>query len=69
MDKISITELQLHYGAYHALKSVNLSVSENEITAFIGPSGCGKSTLLKTINRMNDLIAYCLIDGTVLLDG
>jgi phosphate transport system ATP-binding protein len=69
MDKISITELQLHYGAYQALKNVNLSVSENEITAFIGPSGCGKSTLLKTINRMNDLITDCRIDGTVLLDG
>ncbi|MDR2054183.1 MAG: phosphate ABC transporter ATP-binding protein PstB [Treponema sp.] len=69
MDKISITELQLHYGTYQALKNVSLSVSENEITAFIGPSGCGKSTLLKTINRMNDLIADCRIDGTVLLDG
>jgi phosphate transport system ATP-binding protein len=69
MDKINITELQLHYGAYQALKNVNLSVSENEITAFIGPSGCGKSTLLKTINRMNDLITDCRIDGTVLLDG
>ncbi|MDR1411558.1 MAG: phosphate ABC transporter ATP-binding protein PstB [Spirochaetaceae bacterium] len=69
MDKISITELQLYYGAYQALKNVNLSISENEITAFIGPSGCGKSTLLKTINRMNDLIAECRIDGTVLLDG
>ncbi|MDR1325273.1 MAG: phosphate ABC transporter ATP-binding protein PstB [Treponema sp.] len=69
MDKISITELQLHYGAYQALKNVNLSVAKNEITAFIGPSGCGKSTLLKTINRMNDLVADCRIDGTVLLDG
>jgi phosphate transport system ATP-binding protein len=69
MDKINITELQLYYGAYQALKNVDLSVSENEITAFIGPSGCGKSTLLKTINRMNDLITDCRIDGTVLLDG
>jgi phosphate transport system ATP-binding protein len=69
MDKINITELQLHYGAYQALKNVNLSVPENEIVAFIGPSGCGKSTLLKTINRMNDLIVDCRIDGTVLLDG
>jgi phosphate transport system ATP-binding protein len=69
MDKISITKLQLYYGAYQALKNVNLSVSQNEITAFIGPSGCGKSTLLKTINRMNDLVSGCRIDGTVLLDG
>ncbi|MDR0635527.1 MAG: phosphate ABC transporter ATP-binding protein PstB [Treponema sp.] len=69
MNKISITELQLYYGAYQALKNVNLAMSQNEITAFIGPSGCGKSTLLKTINRMNDLVADCRIDGTVLLDG
>jgi phosphate transport system ATP-binding protein len=68
-DKINISGLNLHYGALHALKNVNLSINANEIAAFIGPSGCGKSTLLKTINRMNDLIEDCRIDGTVLLDG
>jgi phosphate transport system ATP-binding protein len=69
MEKIGISGLNLHYGALHALKDVNLSLGANEISAFIGPSGCGKSTLLKTINRMNDLIEDCRIDGTVLLDG
>jgi phosphate transport system ATP-binding protein len=69
MDKISISGLNLHYGTLHALKNVDLSIKAHEIAAFIGPSGCGKSTLLKTINRMNDLIEDCRIDGRVLLDG
>jgi phosphate transport system ATP-binding protein len=69
MDKLSIAGLNLHYGVFHALKEINLSINSNEIIAFIGPSGCGKSTLLKTINRMNDLIEDCRIDGKVLLDG
>ena len=69
MSKIEITNLNLHYGSFHALKNVNLSIHEKEITAFIGPSGCGKSTLLKSINRMNDLVESCKIDGEILLDG
>jgi len=69
MSKIEITNLNLHYGSFHALKNVNLSIHEKEITAFIGPSGCGKSTLLKSINRMNDLVEGCRIDGEILLDG
>lgn len=69
MSKIEITNLNLHYGSFHALKNVNLSINEREITAFIGPSGCGKSTLLKSLNRMNDLVEGCKIDGEVLLDG
>lgn len=69
MSKIEINGLNLHYGNFHALKNVNLSIHENEITAFIGPSGCGKSTLLKSLNRMNDLVEGCKIDGEVLLDG
>ena len=67
--KYSIKNLDLHYGDFHALKNINLELPEKEITAFIGPSGCGKSTLLKTLNRMNDLVEGCRIDGTVLLDG
>ena len=67
--KYSIKNLDLHYGDFHALKNINLELPEKEITAFIGPSGCGKSTLLKTLNRMNDLVEGCHIDGTVLLDG
>ena len=69
MSKIQITGLNLHYGSFHALKDVDLTIHPNEITAFIGPSGCGKSTLLKTLNRMNDLVEGCRIDGKVLLDG
>ncbi len=69
MSKIEITNLNLHYGSFHALKNVNLAIREKEITAFIGPSGCGKSTLLKSINRMNDLVEGCRIDGEILLDG
>ncbi len=69
MSKISISELELYYDTFKALKDVNLEIPENEITAFIGPSGCGKSTLLKSLNRMNDLIEGCKITGTVLLDG
>ncbi|MDD3394020.1 MAG: phosphate ABC transporter ATP-binding protein [Clostridia bacterium] len=69
MSKISISDLELYYGNFKALRDINLEVPENEITAFIGPSGCGKSTLLKSLNRMNDLIEGCKITGQVLLDG
>ncbi|MDR0669479.1 MAG: phosphate ABC transporter ATP-binding protein PstB [Treponema sp.] len=69
MDKLSIAGLNLRYGTFHALKDINLSIGEREIVALIGPSGCGKSTLLKTINRMNDLVEDCRIEGKVLLDG
>ena len=69
MSKISIKDMNLHYGDFHALKDVNLEIEENKSTAFIGPSGCGKSTLLKSINRMNDLVEGCKIDGELLLDG
>ena len=69
MNKFDIENLNLYYGKFHALKSVNLSIEEKEITAFIGPSGCGKSTLLKSLNRMNDLVENCVITGNILLDG
>ena len=69
MNKFEIEHLDLHYGSFHALKDVNLNIPSGEITAFIGPSGCGKSTLLKSLNRMNDLVEGCKIDGKVLLDG
>ncbi len=67
--KFEISDLNLHYGAFHALKGINMEIQENEITAFIGPSGCGKSTFLKTLNRMNDLVEGVKIDGSVKLDG
>ena len=67
--KIQISGLDLFYGNFQALKDINLDIEEKEITAFIGPSGCGKSTLLKTLNRMNDLVEGCRINGKVTLDG
>lgn len=69
MFKFDIKDLNLYYGDFHALHGINMQVKPNEITAFIGPSGCGKSTLLKTLNRMNDLVEGCSIEGDVLLDG
>ena len=69
MEKIKVKDLDLYYGDFKALKQVNLKIEEKEITAFIGPSGCGKSTLLKTLNRMNDLVEGCCIEGSVTLDG
>ena len=63
-SKISVSNLNLYYGQNHALKSVNMEIPENEITAFIGPSGCGKSTFLKTLNRMNDLVEGVRIPAT-----
>lgn len=69
MDKFTIENLNLFYSSLQALKNVNMNIQPGEITAFIGPSGCGKSTLLKTLNRMNDLVEGCKINGMVLLDG
>ena len=69
MNKFTISHLDLYYGSFQALKSIELKIPSNRITAFIGPSGCGKSTLLKTLNRMNDLVEGCRITGKVLLDG
>lgn len=65
--KISVKDLNLYYGDFHALKDINMEIPENQITAFIGPSGCGKSTFLKTLNRMNDLVEGCKITGDVKL--
>lgn len=60
--------MDLFYGEFQALHNVNLEIPKNQITAFIGPSGCGKSTLIKSLNRMNDLIEGCKIEGEILLD-
>ena len=68
-SKIEVSDLDLYYGEFKALKNINIALPEKEITAFIGPSGCGKSTLLKSLNRMNDLVEGCRITGQVLLDG
>jgi phosphate transport system ATP-binding protein len=68
-NKIEIMNLDLYYGDFQALKSVDMTVEGNNIVGLIGPSGCGKSTLLRTINRMNDLIEGVTINGKILLDG
>lgn len=69
MGKIDVTNMDLYYGEFHALKNINVSFQEKQITAMIGPSGCGKSTLLKSLNRMNDLVEGCRIEGSITLDG
>jgi phosphate transport system ATP-binding protein len=66
--KMGVHNLNLFYKDFHALKDVNLDFPKNKVTALIGPSGCGKSTLLKTLNRMNDLVEGCRIEGEVVLD-
>ena len=69
MSKIIAKNFNLWYGAFQALKSVNLSFGPNRITAIIGPSGCGKSTLLRAFNRMNDLVEGVRVEGEVSIDG
>ncbi|MDE3208824.1 MAG: phosphate ABC transporter ATP-binding protein PstB [Pseudomonadota bacterium] len=68
-SKITIRDLNFHYGSYHALKSISLEIPENKVTAFIGPSGCGKSTLLRTFNRMYVLYPNQKAEGEIILDG
>ena len=67
--KMSAKDLHIWYGEMEALKGVSLDMNKNSVTALIGPSGCGKSTFLKTLNRMNDLVEGCRIEGDVRLDG
>ncbi|CAM3728217.1 phosphate ABC transporter ATP-binding protein PstB [Marinicrinis lubricantis] len=69
MSIVEIKDLNLYYGQFQALKSVNMKVEKGSVTAFIGPSGCGKSTLLRTINRMNDLIKNVRIEGELFVKG
>ena len=67
--KIHVTNMNLHYGDFHALKNINIDIPENQICAMIGPSGCGNSTFLKSINSKNDLVEGCKIDGQMQLRG
>jgi len=76
MSLITVNNLNLVYGdpgsssgGNHALKDINMQINKNEITALIGPSGCGKSTFLRCINRMNDIIPGCRIDGEIIFNG
>jgi phosphate transport system ATP-binding protein len=68
-SKISASDVQVHYGTNHALKDVSVEILDRAVTAFIGPSGCGKSTFLRCLNRMNDTVASCRVDGKILLEG
>lgn len=65
----NIQNLDLFYGSFQALKSIDLSIEQHKVTALIGPSGCGKSTFLRCLNRMNDLIDNCNISGNVKYNG
>ena len=67
--KYTIRNLDLFYDKTQALKNINMDIRPNQVTAMIGPSSCGKSTLLRTLNRMNDLVEGCRVQGKVLLDG
>ncbi|MDR3368048.1 phosphate ABC transporter ATP-binding protein PstB [Rhodoferax sp.] len=67
--KITVKNLDFYYGKFHALKTINLEIPENKVTAFIGPSGCGKSTLLRVFNRMFELYPEQRAQGEVILDG
>src|ERR1044071_1155958 len=67
--KLQVRGLNFFYGAYQALRNINLDIPEHKVTAFIGPSGCGKSTLLRTLNRMFELYPEQRAEGQILLDG
>lgn len=69
MTSFDIKNVNLFYNNFQALKNINLIIPTKKIISFIGPSGCGKSTLLRCLNRMNDLIEGCKINGKILLDG
>ena len=66
---LEVDNLNLYYGAKHALHGINMKIARNKVTAFIGPSGCGKSTLLRCFNRMNDLVDGCRVEGQLKLDS
>ncbi len=67
--RMTARNVQVHYGDNHALRDVNVDIPARAVTAFIGPSGCGKSTFLRCLNRMNDTIPGCRVEGEILLDG
>jgi phosphate transport system ATP-binding protein len=67
--RLDLKDVDIYYGDFHAVQSVNLSVAPRSVTSFIGPSGCGKSTVLRTLNRMHEEIPGARVEGEVLLDG
>jgi len=68
-SKISANKVQVYYGDTHAIKDVDIEIQPRAVTSFIGPSGCGKSTFLRVLNRMNDTIDICRVEGTIKIDG
>jgi phosphate transport system ATP-binding protein len=68
-SKISARGVQVYYGQNHALKDVDVDILDRAVTAFIGPSGCGKSTFLRCLNRMNDTVSSCRVEGKIQLEG
>jgi phosphate transport system ATP-binding protein len=66
---IEVSDLNLYYGAFHAVQDVNITIAPNKVTALIGSSGCGKSTFLRSLNRMHELVAGATVEGSVVLDG
>ncbi len=68
-NKIVTNNITVDYGDKRALHGIDLKIEEKEVTALIGPSGCGKSTFIRCLNRMNDLITGCKVEGSILIDG
>jgi phosphate transport system ATP-binding protein len=68
-SKISAKKVQVFYDTNHAIKDVDVEILDKTVTAFIGPSGCGKSTFLRCLNRMNDTVASCRVEGKITMDG
>jgi phosphate transport system ATP-binding protein len=68
-NKIEARKVQVYYGTNHAIKDVDVNILDKTVTAFIGPSGCGKSTFLRCLNRMNDTISSCRVEGSITMDG
>src|SRR5687767_9637630 len=66
---LSLRDLNIHYGSFHAVRDVAFDVPKHKITALIGPSGCGKSTVLRCLNRMNDLVPGARVTGTINYHG
>ena len=67
--RIDAKNVNIHYGEKHAIKDLSISIPDRAVSAFIGPSGCGKSTFLRSINRMNDTIPACRVQGDIRIDG
>jgi phosphate transport system ATP-binding protein len=66
---VEVTDLNLYYGAFHAVRDVNMTIPRNSVTALIGSSGCGKSTFLRSLNRMHELVPGATVQGSVVIEG